>query len=192
MGPHECKKQNEVPFCARVPSCRFNCFSHVRLFAVGLTRLLCPWYFPGKNTEVDCCALLRGIFLTQGSNSHLLHCRSIRDCWATREAPRRPAMLGLIYRIYYTPEQTVCSIYWEYLWGWTPRFILPMGERDRQFGMDMYTLLYFKWITYCIAQGTLFSVFSATWMEGEFGGEWIHVYVWLSPFTVHLQLSQYC
>ena len=25
-----------------------------------------------------------------------------------------------------------------------------------------------------------------------FGGEWIHVYVWLSPFTVHLKLSQHC
>ena len=25
----------------------------------------------------------------------------------------------------------------------------------------------------------------AAWMGGEFGGEWIHVHVWLSPFTVH-------
>ena len=25
---------------------------------------------------------------------------------------------------------------------------------------------------------------------GEFGGEWIHVYVWLSPFAVHLKLPQ--
>ena len=24
---------------------------------------------------------------------------------------------------------------------------------------------------------------------GEFGGEWIHVYVWLSLFAVHLKLS---
>ena len=36
------------------------------------TRLLCPWDFPGKNTAVSCCALLQGIFLTQGSNPHLL------------------------------------------------------------------------------------------------------------------------
>ena len=27
------------------------------------------------------------------------------------------------------------------------------------------------------------------WMGGEFGGEWIHVHVWLSPFSVHLKLS---
>ena len=37
-----------------------------------LTRLLCPWDFPGKNTGVGCHALLQGIFPTQGSNPHLL------------------------------------------------------------------------------------------------------------------------
>ena len=31
------------------------------------------------------------------------------------------------------------------------------------------------------------------WATREvFGGEWIHVYVWLSPFAVHLKLSQHC
>ena len=34
--------------------------------------------------------------------------------------------------------------------------------------------------------------FVAAWMAGDLGGEWIHVYVWLSPFTVHLRLSQHC
>ena len=29
-------------------------------------------------------------------------------------------------------------------------------------------------------------------MGGEFGGEWIHVYVWLSPFAVQLKLAQHC
>ena len=29
------------------------------------------------------------------------------------------------------------------------------------------------------------------WVGGEFGGEWIHVYVWLSLFAVHLKLSQH-
>ena len=41
-------------------------------------RLLCPWDSPGKNTGVDCHSLLQGIFLTQGSNPHLLsllHCQ---------------------------------------------------------------------------------------------------------------------
>ena len=32
----------------------------------------------------------------------------------------------------------------------------------------------------------------AAWTGGEFGGKWIHVYVWLSPFAVHLKLLQHC
>ena len=39
------------------------------------TRLLHPWDFPGKNTGVGCHFLLQGIFLTQGSNPGLPHCR---------------------------------------------------------------------------------------------------------------------
>ena len=34
--------------------------------------------------------------------------------------------------------------------------------------------------------------YGAAWMGGEFGEEWIHVYAWLSPFPVHLKLSQHC
>ena len=36
-------------------------------------RLLCPWGFPGENTGVGCHFPLQGIFLTQGSNLHLLY-----------------------------------------------------------------------------------------------------------------------
>ena len=53
-------------------------------------RLLCPWDSPGKNTGVGCHAPLQGIFPTQGWKLcllHLLHCRQILYCWATREAP---------------------------------------------------------------------------------------------------------
>ena len=37
----------------------------------SLTRLLCPWNSPGKNTGVGCSALLQGTFPTQGSNPHV-------------------------------------------------------------------------------------------------------------------------
>ena len=40
--------------------------------------------------------------------------------------------------------------------------------------------------------GTLLNGYVPAWIGGGFGGEWIHVYVWLSPFTVHLKLSQHC
>ena len=38
-------------------------------------RLLCPWNSPGKKTGVASHSLLQGIFLTQGLNLGLLHCR---------------------------------------------------------------------------------------------------------------------
>ena len=43
-----------------------------------------------------------------------------------------------------------------------------------------------------IAQGTRLNVMWQPGWEGEFGGEWIHVHGWLSPFAVHLKLSQHC
>ena len=36
------------------------------------SRLLCLRDFPGKNTGMGCCALLQGIFPTQGLNPYLL------------------------------------------------------------------------------------------------------------------------
>ena len=39
-----------------------------------------PWDFPGKNIGVGCHFLLQGIFLTQGVNLGLLHCRLILYC----------------------------------------------------------------------------------------------------------------
>ena len=65
----------------------------------------------------------------------------------------------------------------------------------KEFRMDMYTLLYFKWITNKdLLSGTWNSAqcYVAVWTGGKFEGEWIHVYVWLSSFTVHLRLSQHC
>ena len=66
-----------------------------------------------------------------------------------------------------------------------------MDGRDSEFGMDMYTLLYFKWMTnkdLLYSTGNSAQCYMAAWMGGEFGGEWIYVYVWLSPFTVYLKL----
>lgn len=28
--------------------------------------------------------------------------------------------------------------------------------------------------------------------EASLGGDWVHVYVWLNPFAIHLKLSQDC
>ena len=56
-------------------------------------------------------------------------------------------------------------------------------------------LLHSKWITdkdLLHSTGNSAQCYVAAWMGGEFGGEWIYVYVWLSPFTAHLKLSQHC
>ena len=59
----------------------------------------------------------------------------------------------------------------------------------REFGKVMYTLLYSKWIT---NKDLLYSAWNSTqcyvpaWMRTEFGGEWMHIYVRLSPFAVCL------
>ena len=43
---------------------------------------------PGKNTAVGCHALLHGIFLTQGLNPGLLHCRQILYHLSHQGSPR--------------------------------------------------------------------------------------------------------
>ena len=46
---------------------------------------------------------------------------------------------------------------------------------------DLYTLLYLKWITnkdaLLYSTGKSAQCYMETWMREEFGGEWIHVYV---------------
>ena len=52
------------------------------------TRLLCLRNSPGKNTEVGSHSLLQGIFLTQGSNPGLPHCRQILYHLSHQGSPR--------------------------------------------------------------------------------------------------------
>ena len=59
---------------------------------------------------------------------------------------------------------------------------------------NMCTLLYSKWIT---NKDLLYSTWNSAqcyvpaWMGSGFGGEWIHVHIWLSLFAVHLKLPQH-
>ena len=50
----------------------------------------------------------------------------------------------------------------------------------REFGMEMCPLLYLKWVTNKVLlcnTGNSAQCYVAAWMGGEFGGEWVHVYV---------------
>ena len=71
-----------------------------------------------------------------------------------------------------------------------------MGEGiGRESGMDMDTLLDLTWRTskdLLPSTGSSAPRHAAAWLGGEFGGEWVRVHVWLSPFAVHLKPSQRC
>ena len=82
---------------------------------------------------------------------------------------------------------------WKIPWTEELGWLLSMGSQ--RVGHDLATSLYLKWIT---NKDLLYSTWNsaqcyvAAWIGGEFGGEWIHIYVCLSLFTVYLKLSQYC
>ena len=61
-----------------------NCVQLSTPWTVARPAPLCD--FPGKHSGVGCHALLYGIFLTQGLNLGLLHCKRILYRWATRAA----------------------------------------------------------------------------------------------------------
>ena len=71
-----------------------------------------------------------------------------------------------------------------------------MGEGTvRESGMDVDTRLCLTWRTskaLLDRTGNSAQRHGAAGMGGEFGGEGIRVYVWLSPFTAHLKPSQHC
>ena len=70
-----------------------------------------------------------------------------------------------------------------------------MSRRVRELGMGVYRLQYLKWVTIedlLDSPGNSAQGYVVAWMGGEFGGEWIRVYVWLSPLAVRLKLSQHC
>ena len=60
--------------------------------------------------------------------------------------------------------------------------------------LSLYTLLFLKWITnknlLCSTWNSA-QCYAPAWMRRGSGGEWTDRHVWLSPFTVHLKLSQH-
>ena len=84
LGSPASKEETTVLICrshSKCPGVLCVCvfkLSRIQLFGTPWTAdHQAPLSFPGKNTGVGCHALLQGIFPTQGSNSHLLHCRQI-------------------------------------------------------------------------------------------------------------------
>ena len=56
--------------------------------SLGPHGLYSPWNSPGQNARVRSLSLLQGIFLTQGSNLGLWHCRQILDHMSHQGSPK--------------------------------------------------------------------------------------------------------
>ena len=106
---------------AQSPSC-------VYLFATPCTvaARLCPWDFPGKNTDVGCHFLSRGIFVTQESNLCLLCLLHRRQVFAT-ESPRK-LVVGLQMIVRQSSLVPVFRLIFRFLIYYSPlKFHHPSG-----------------------------------------------------------------
>ena len=74
------KKTPPKEWCCWLFSRYKSCLTLLPLPGLQPAELLCPRGSPGKNTRMGCHFLLQGIFLTQGSNPSLWHCRQILYC----------------------------------------------------------------------------------------------------------------
>ena len=66
------------------------------------------------------------------------------------------------------------------------------GGIVRELGINMYTLLNLRGITNKNLLQHMDQCYAAAWMGEEFGGKWIHVYLWPSHSAVHLKPSEHC
>ena len=74
------------------------------------TWLMCPWGSLSKNIGAGCQFLLQGIFLTQGSNRGLPHCRQIHY---PSEAPgsHLPWLTGVLFTLYHSLASPPAWVY---------------------------------------------------------------------------------
>ena len=84
----------------------------------------CPWNPPGQNAGVGSLSLLQGIFLTQGSNPGLLHCRQMLYPLSHQGSPGKFYVINL--KVYITVI-TFSSFPWFFcpLWNGTIFAICP-------------------------------------------------------------------
>ena len=121
-------------------------YSHVWLFVIPCAvahRLLCPWNSPGKNTGVGCNFLLQGIFLTQGKNLGLLHCRQILYHLSYQVSPFS-LWLGLIKLSNCPCMLSYFSCVWLFCDPWTVASQAPLSmgfpRQEHRYGLPFPSL----------------------------------------------------
>ena len=89
----------------------------------GLCR---PWNSPGQNTGVGSHSLLQGIFLTQGSNPGLEHCKQI-----LYQMNHKVSSLPLLQQIFLTQESNRgLQHYRQILYQLSYQESLMLGDKD--------------------------------------------------------------
>ena len=79
------------------------------------TRLLRPWDFLGKSTGVGCHFLLQGLFLTQGSNPGLPHCR--QTLYYVSHQGRRPWFNSWVRKIRWRRDSLPTPVFLDFPGG---------------------------------------------------------------------------
>ena len=140
----------------------------------SLTRFLRPWDFPGKNTAVGWHFLLhRRVVLIKKLILSVVERLNWLD--VTSRNARRPRIPGKVWASHF-------NIIIIASWNETDMIKMVVNPRCGPFYWEGPTVYSKRNSAQC---------FMAAWVGEEFGGEWIHVNVWLSPFAVHLKLSQH-
>ena len=101
----ECRVLLFIVLPQRVHACLL---SRVWLFATSMDyspwNSICPWNFPGKNTEVGCHFLLQGLFPTEGSAPRSLASPALAGRFFTMMPPGKPRVAiwrkGLLWAMY--------------------------------------------------------------------------------------------
>ena len=92
--------------------------------------------FSGQNTEMGCCALLQGIFRTQGSNPHLLHLLHWQMGTVPLGPPGKPTTIYIyIYRLlfFFLLYHAVCGI------------LVPLPEIELPSAVKALSFNHWKW-----------------------------------------------
>ena len=156
--------------------------------------LYSPWNSPGQNTGVSSLSLLQGLFLTQGSNPGLPHCRQILYQLSCKGSPRILEWVAYLFSRGSSRPRNHTGVSCMQLWGqdvpdwqsasWRPRTAngtssspsLKTEDRQLSFktvrqreGILSYSILFYsslQWIVKPLPQiGEVNLLYSVSWFQ---------------------------
>ena len=125
---------------------------------------------PGKNSGVDCHALLHGIFPTQGLNPVLLHCRWIPYHLSHQGRPRTPEWVSYPFSRRFSPARSWIRV--SYFAG---RFFTSWATREAL--VPHNTQIFFTWYVSQWLVKQLAVAFSFSDRENRDSVKKVHLYL---------------